>query len=206
MRFHAASTGLCSQDTRRCTTWIAGITDVSTQTSAVSHTAPSARDPALIAATAIAVIAAATIAGAWFFQLVLDIVPCPMCLEQRWAYYAIIPLAILIAIAAKQGAPRGVLLAGLALIAFAALGNAAFGAYHAGVEWKFWPGPSSCTGSAALNLGGGSLLDQLDKVKVVPCDVVQWRFLGISLAGYNALISLLMVAIAAWGIARSARA
>jgi disulfide bond formation protein DsbB len=181
------------------------MTDLSAQTTTVSHAASPTQNPALIAATAIAVIAAATIAGAWFFQLVLDIVPCPMCLEQRWAYYGIIPLAILIAIAAKAGVPRGVLLAGLALIALAALGNAGYGGYHAGVEWKFWPGPSSCTGNPALNLGGGSLLDQLDKVKVVPCDVVQWRFLGISLAGYNALISLLMAAIAAWGIATAAR-
>jgi disulfide bond formation protein DsbB len=125
-----------------------------------------------------------------------------MCLEQRYAYDAIIPVSVLIALAGKMGAPRGVLLAGLALIALAALGNAVFGAYHAGVEWKFWPGPSSCTGAPALNLGGGSLLDRLDKVKVVPCDVVQWRFLGISLAGYNALISLLMAALAAWGIAK----
>ena len=179
--------------------------DLSTQTSAFPHSAGQSQNPASIAAVAIAMIAAATIAGAWFFQLVLDIVPCPMCLEQRWAYYGIIPLAILIAIGAKAGAPRGVLLAGLALIALAALGNAGYGAYHAGVEWKFWQGPTSCTG-AALNLGGGSLLDQLDKVKIVPCDVVQWRFLGISLAGYNALISLLMAAIAAWGVAKSAKA
>jgi disulfide bond formation protein DsbB len=176
---------------------------LSTQASAVSPTASHAQDTALIASVAIALIAAATIAGAWFFQLVLDIVPCPMCLEQRWAYYAIIPFAMLIAIAAKAGAPRGVLLAGLALIALAALCNAVYGGYHAGVEWKFWPGPSSCTGPG-LNLGGGgSLLDQLDKVKVVPCDVVQWRFLGISLAGYNALISLLMAALAAWGITKT---
>ena len=181
------------------------MTDLSTQTSAASDTAGQAQNPAWIAAAAIALIAAATIAGAWFFQLVLDIAPCPMCLEQRFAYYGIIPLAILIAIGAKAGAPRGLLLVGLALIALAALGNSAFGAYHAGVEWKFWPGPTSCTGSA-LNIGGGSLLDQLDKVKVVPCDVVQWRFLGISLAGYNALISLVMAALAAWGIARSAKA
>jgi disulfide bond formation protein DsbB len=174
------------------------------QTSAFPHTARQTQNPALIAAIAIAVVAAATIAGAWFFQLVLDIVPCPMCLEQRWAYYAIIPVSILIAIAAKAGMPRGVLLAGLALIALAALGNAAYGAYHAGVEWKFWPGPSSCTGPGLTLGGGGSLLDQLDKVKVVPCDVVQWRFLGISLAGYNALISLSMAALAAWGIAKSA--
>jgi len=180
-----------------------GMIDVSTQTSAVSHSVE--QNPALTAAIAIALIAAATIAGAWFFQLVLDIVPCPMCLEQRWAYYAVIPLAVLIAVAAKAGVPRNLLLAGLALIALAALCNAAFGAYHAGVEWKFWAGPSSCTGPG-LNLGGGgSLLDQLDKVKVVPCDVVQWRFLGISLAGYNALISLLMAALAARGIATAAK-
>jgi disulfide bond formation protein DsbB len=182
------------------------MSDLSTQISAASHSASRAPNHALTAAIAIAVIAAATIAGAWFFQLVLDIVPCPMCLEQRWAYYAIIPLAVLIAIAAKSGAPRGVLLLGLGLIALAALCNAGYGAYHAGVEWKFWAGPSSCTGPG-LNLGGGgSLLDQLDKVKVVPCDVVQWRFLGISLAGYNALISLLMAALAAWGIAKSTKA
>jgi disulfide bond formation protein DsbB len=174
---------------------------VSTQTTTVSHSASPTQSPALIAAIAIALVAAATIAGAWFFQLVLDIVPCPMCLEQRWAYYAIIPLAVLIAIGAKAGPPRGVLLVGLALIALAALCNAGYGAYHAGVEWKFWQGPTSCTG-ATLNLGSGSLLDQLDKVKVVPCDVVQWRFLGISLAGYNALISLLMAAIASWGITK----
>jgi disulfide bond formation protein DsbB len=179
------------------------MTYLSTQTS-VSHAAIPTQNPALIAAVAIAAVAAATIAGAWFFQLVLDIVPCPMCLEQRWAYYAIIPLAILIALLARAGAPRGVLLLALAVIALAALCNAGYGAYHAGVEWKFWPGPTSCTGNPAFNLGGGSLLDQLDKVKIVPCDVVQWRFLGISLAGYNALISLLMAAIAAWGIARSA--
>jgi disulfide bond formation protein DsbB len=178
--------------------------DLSTQTSAFPHSAGQSQNPALIAAVVIAAVAAATIAGAWFFQLVLDIVPCPMCLEQRWAYYGIIPLSILIALAAKMGVPRGVLLLALAVIALAALCNAGYGAYHAGVEWKFWPGPTSCTG-AALNLGGGSLLDQLDKVKIVPCDVVQWRFLGISLAGYNALISLLMAAIAAWGVAKRTR-
>jgi disulfide bond formation protein DsbB len=181
---------------------IAGTIDLSTQMSTYPQAVGRAHNPALIAASAIALIAAATIAGAWFFQLVLDIAPCPMCLEQRFVYYGIIPLAILIAIAVKAGAPRGLLLAGLAVIVLAALANGVFGAYHAGVEWKFWPGPTSCTGSA-LNLGGGSLLDQLDKVKVVPCDVVQWRFLGISLAGYNALISLLMAALAAWGIAKS---
>jgi len=174
------------------------------QTSAFPHSAP-AQNPALMAATAIAVVAAATIAGAWFFQLVLDIAPCPMCLEQRYAYYAIIPLAVLIAIAAARGAPRAVLLLALALIVLAALGNAAFGAYHAGVEWKFWQGPTDCSGPVVDLGSAGTLLQRLDSVKVIRCDEVQWRFLGLSLAGYNVLISLLMAVMAVWGIVAAKR-
>ena len=161
--------------------------------------------PALTAALAIAVIAAATLAGAWFFQLVLDIRPCPLCLEQRYAYYLAIPLGALVAVAAARDAPRAVVIAGLAILAAAALGNAWLGAYHAGVEWGLWKGPTDCTGPVG-NLGSaGNLLERLDTVKVIRCDEVQWRFLGLSLAGYNVLISLLMAAIAAWGIARSAK-
>jgi disulfide bond formation protein DsbB len=160
---------------------------------------------ALTAALAIAIIAAATLAGAWFFQLVLDIRPCPLCLEQRYAYYLAIPLGALVALAAARDAPRTVLMAGLAILGLAALGNAWLGAYHAGVEWHFWQGPTDCTGPVG-NLGSaGNLLERLDTVKVIRCDEVQWRFLGLSLAGYNVLISLLMAAIAAWGIGRLAR-
>jgi disulfide bond formation protein DsbB len=177
---------------------------ISVETSALTHGARRGGDPAGLSALAIAVIAAGTLLGAWYFQYFQDIVPCPMCLEQRYVYYFAIPFAALLAFAAFRGVPRGLLLTGLALLALATLGNAAFGAYHAGVEWGFWLGPSSCTGPL-LNLKGGSLFDQLDKVKVVPCDVVQWRFLGISLAGYNALISLAMTAIAGWGMAKTVR-
>ena len=179
---------------------------MTSDTSAISLHARGDGSPAVAAALAVLAVAAATIAGAWFFQLVLGLEPCPMCLEQRYAYYTIIPLSALVAISPRLGSPRGVLLLGLALLVAIALANAAFGAYHAGVEWGFWKGPTSCTGPLVNFGSGGSLLDQLDKVKVVPCDVVQWRFLGISLAGYNALISLLMAAIAAWGIARTSQA
>jgi disulfide bond formation protein DsbB len=162
--------------------------------------ARAAAHPALLAALAISVIAAATLAGAWFFQLVLDIRPCPLCLEQRYAYYLAVPLGALVAFAASKAAPRPVLLAGLAILALAALGNAWLGGYHAGVEWGFWQGPTDCTGPVG-NLGSaGTLLQRLDTVKVIRCDEVQWRFLGLSLAGYNVLISLLMAAIAAWGL------
>jgi disulfide bond formation protein DsbB len=162
--------------------------------------------PALVAALAIAVVAAATLAGAWFFQLVLNIVPCPLCLEQRYAYYLAIPVAALVAIAAAKDAPRRLLLAGLVLLGAAALANAGLGSYHAGVEWGFWQGPTECTGSIGGLGSAGGLLDRLDSVKVIRCDEVQWRFLGISLAGYNVLISLLMAALAAWGILRTAKA
>jgi disulfide bond formation protein DsbB len=173
---------------------------------ATLKSSPAARgqNPALMAALAVAAVAAVTLAGAWFFELVLDIVPCPLCLEQRYAYYLAVPLGLLVAVAAAKGAPRGVVMVGLVLLALAALANAGLGAYHAGVEWGFWQGPTDCTGPM-LDLSKGGLLDNLDKVKVVPCDKVQWRFLGLSLAGYNVLISLLMAAIAAWGVAASRR-
>src|ERR1700731_726993 len=104
---------------------------------ATATTSPARDDanPALTAALAITGIAAATLAGAWFFQLVLGLVPCPLCLEQRYAYYLAVPLGALVAIAAAKDAPRPVLLAGLAILALAALGNAVLGGYHAGVEW-----------------------------------------------------------------------
>ena len=165
----------------------------------------SGANPALTAAIAVAVIATATIAGAWFFQLVLDIRPCPLCLEQRYAYYLSIPLAVLVAIAAGRGASRGVLVGGLAILALVALANAVLGGYHAGVEWKFWQGPTDCSGPIVDFGKAGGLLQQLDTVKVIRCDDVQWRFLGLSLAGYNVLISLLMAGIAAWGSGKAAR-
>lgn len=157
-------------------------------------------DPAVLAAAAVAAIATATIAGAWFFQLVLDIRPCPLCLEQRYAYYLAIPLAVLLAISAARRAPRSLLIAGFAVLALTVLANAVLGAYHAGVEWKWWKGPTDCTGPLVDFGSPGSLLDSLKTVKIVRCDDVQWTFLGLSLAGYNALISLLMGALALWGL------
>ena len=177
---------------------------MSSETSSISYLRGEA-NPALSASLAILLIAAATLAGAWFFQLVLGIVPCPLCLEQRYAYYFAVPFAALVAFAAARGVPRGVVLAGLAILALAALGNAVLGGYHAGVEWGFWKGPTDCSGTG-FNVGNArNLLESLDKVKVVRCDEVQFRFLGISLAGYNVLISLLMAAVALWGMARTAK-
>src|SRR5258708_13803857 len=175
---------------------------------ATAHSSPArlSADPALVAALAIAFIAAGTLAGAWFFQLVLDIRPCPLCLEQRYAYYLALPLGLVVAFAASRGAPRPVLLAGLAILALAALANAGLGAYHAGVKWQFWQGPTDCSGPVADLGSAGTLLQRLDSVKVIRCDEVQCRFLGLSLPAYNVLISLFMASIAAWGVMSAKRA
>jgi disulfide bond formation protein DsbB len=161
------------------------------------------RDGAAAAAFTVFVIALATLLGAWYFQFVLGYPPCPLCLQQRIPYYVVIPLSLLIAIAARAGAPRGLTAAGLAVIVIAALCGAALGTYHAGIEWHFWPGPADCSGPLADLSSGGSLLDQLKSVHVVRCDQAAWRFLGISLAGYNVLISLAMAALAGYGLRRA---
>jgi len=178
---------------------------VTTDSAAIPALKPAAVSPAFAASLAVTLIAAATIAGAWYLQLFREILPCPLCLEQRYAYYLAIPLGALTAVAARRGAPRPLLLVGLAVLCVATLANAGLGTYHAGVEWGFWTGPTDCSGPV-VNLGSASdMLSRLDTVKVIRCDEVQWRYLGISLAGYNVLISLLMAAIAAWGCVRTAR-
>ena len=156
-------------------------------------------------ALTVAVVAVAALGLAWFSQLVLGLAPCKLCLEQRYAYYLDIPLGLLIAFAAWRRAPVGLLAAGLVVLGLMALGNAGLAAYHAGVEWRFWAGPSDCSGPILDLSKAGGLLAQLDTVKVVRCDEVQWRFLGLSFAGYNVLASLALAALCGWGLVRLKR-
>jgi disulfide bond formation protein DsbB len=158
------------------------------------------REPVLAAALAVALGGAATILGAWFFQYGLGLAPCPLCLEQRWPYYAAIPLAGLIAAAARTGANRKLLAGGLGLVALVMLYGAYLGAFHAGVEWGWWPGPQDCAGAGFSGGSAGNLLQQMKTARVVRCDEAAWRFLGLSLAGYNALISLALAGVAATGV------
>jgi disulfide bond formation protein DsbB len=158
-------------------------------------------EPAAAAALAVFALSAATLAGAWYFQLVVGLPPCPLCLEERIPYHIVIPLSLLMAIAALVRAPPKLLMVGFIAIVVAVACNAALGAYHAGVEWHWWAGPTDCTGPLTDLRAGGALLNQLQSIHVVRCDEAAWRFLGISLAGYNALISLVLAAIAAYGLA-----
>src|SRR3984885_10261337 len=164
------------------------------------------RNPAVTAALAIFAVSLATLVGAWFFQFAIKLPPCPLCLEQRIAYYIVIPLSLLVAVAALLRAPRSVVAAGFAAILLAMLCSAALGAYHAGVEWRFWAGPTDCSGPVTDFTAKGPLLDQLRSIRVVRCDEAAWRFLGLSLAGYNVLISVALAAVAAFGLTLRSRA
>lgn len=114
--------------------------------------------------------------------------PCPLCLMQRYAYYAAIP-ALFVAMALVSEMPR---LAGLIFlaVAFAFLANAGLGVYHAGVEWKFWPGPDTCATAQALPANPADLLSGLAETRVVRCDEAAWTLFGLSLAGWNVLASM----------------
>jgi disulfide bond formation protein DsbB len=164
------------------------------------------RKPAAAAALIIFAASLATLLGAWFFQLAVKLPPCPLCLEERLPYYIVIPLSLAVAIAALARAPLSLVAVGLAAILVAMLVSAGLGAYHAGVEWRFWPGPADCTGPITDFTVKGPLLDQLRSIQVVRCDEAAWRFLGVSLAGYNVLVSIALSAVAASGLIMRNRA
>ena len=132
------------------------------------------------------------------FQYLGGIWPCEMCQWQRWPHFA----------AAAVGLGGGALLltgaipartapwiAGLAALLIAISGG--IGVYHAGVEWRIFPGPAACTGPVFRLTG------TLDLNAIGPrCDVAAWRLFGISLAGYNAIVSLSVAGIAAFLLSR----
>lgn len=156
--------------------------------------------PWLSAGLFIAVAAAGTILGAYFFQYVWGLAPCPLCLEQRTPYYVAMPLALAVAAAAAFKAPA--LIVRLALLALAGVmaWGAYLGIYHAGAEWGFWPGPTTCAQPVTIARTPGDLLRQIQTgPRIADCTVAAWRLLGVSLAGWNALIAgfLALVALAA---------
>lgn len=124
------------------------------------------------------------IAGALGSQVLGGLHPCEMCHWQRWPHYAAIVLAALSFFAPRTSAKRLlVILAGLAILT-----SGAIGVFHAGVEYHWWQGVTACANT--LHATGGDLLAAIVRQPVVRCDVPQWSFLGISLAGFNAIFSI----------------
>jgi len=156
-------------------------------------------DPPRAAAAILGLVGLATIAGFFFFEYVLGLAPCPLCLEQRLPFYFSVPLAAMLWLGGGYGAARKVLMLGFLAIAAAMLWNTGLAAFHAGVEWKFWPGPTECSGPINSLGSAGNLMKSLQSIRVVRCDEAAWRLFGISLPGYNVFVSLFMSAVAAWG-------
>lgn len=153
--------------------------------------------PWLAAGLFIAVAATGTILGAYFFQYVLGLAPCPLCLEQRTPYYVAIPLALAVTAAAAFKAPALAVRLGLLALAGVMIWGAYLGVYHAGAEWGFWAGPTTCAQPATIARTPADLLRQIQTgPPIADCTVAAWRFLGISLAGWNALIATALAAVA----------
>jgi disulfide bond formation protein DsbB len=136
-------------------------------------------------ATLIALVLLVVIVGAWIFEYA-GYAPCELCLKQRWAYYVGIPFAAFMAMARPRWFKLGLLALALLLAA-----NAIFGVYHSGVEWGWWKGPSTCGGGDL----GDTLLPDLSQSGVM-CNEAAIRILGLSLAGWNALICAALAALA----------
>ena len=143
------------------------------------------RIPLRAAALIVAFGAALTVGGALVFEHGLGYVPCKLCLTERVPYYLAVPLA-LGAVLLPPRLARFV----LGLVALVLIYGAGLGVYHAGAEWGFWPGPSDCGGGSGAGPADVSdFLKNLETVRPVDCTAAAWRFLGVSLAGWNALIA-----------------
>ncbi len=130
--------------------------------------------------------------GALGFQHLGGFAPCPMCHWQRWAHVAAAALATVALVA------RSRVLALPAICALAVAG--AMGLWHAGVEQGWWPSPVGCAATVAPAASGAEFLGQLMQAPLVRCDQIPWSFLGISMAGWNAILSFggSLVAALSW--------
>ncbi|VAV94155.1 Periplasmic thiol:disulfide oxidoreductase DsbB, required for DsbA reoxidation [hydrothermal vent metagenome] len=144
-----------------------------------------------------ALISAAMLATAHGFEHFAHLAPCELCYRQREVYWLALVLGLVVMLVQYKKPASRMMQGGLALLGLVFLTGALVAGYHAGVEWKFWPGPSSCTGSLAeLANMGADLLNDLSQPSDAPkCDQIPWAMFGLSMAGWNALISLVLAAI-----------
>ena len=140
---------------------------------------------------------AAILLGALGFQFIGGLVPCPLCIYQRWPHVVAAVLAALgVTLLRRHARP-------LALIgALAMLIGAGLGAYHAGIEQEWWQGPDSCTSGDITGLSAEQLMAQIMAAPLVRCDEIVWEFLGLTMAAWNAVISfglaVLWLTVAIW--------
>lgn len=145
------------------------------------------------------VVSAAMLATAHAFQTFGGYQPCTLCLRQREVYWVVgtIALAFMFLVRLPGGARFRQLTCWILGLGF--LVSFAVATYHAGAEWKFWPGPSTCSSAGSAGVSAQAMQDLLNGAKIKPpaCDQVVWSLFGLSMAGWNALISLGLVGLSA---------
>ena len=146
---------------------------------------------------------AALLAIAHAFQTFGGLAPCTLCLQQRDVYWTAIAVAAVALVAARTPARRLLVPALAVLLALVFAVGAAIAARHAGAEWKWWPGPATCSGAGGA-VNAAALADLLHGAKVAAprCDEAAWRWLGLSMAGWNFLISLGLAGLSALALTR----
>jgi disulfide bond formation protein DsbB len=149
------------------------------------------RSPVIRTGGLVLLAATAVILAALAFEYIGGYVPCPLCLQQRYAYYLGIP-ALLVALGLAQARQAMAAAAVFVLVGVAFLGNAGLGTYQAGAEWKFWEPPASCAAPSTLPTFDFKR-ENFDRIPA-SCGVASWRLLGLSFAGWNAVASVLLAA------------
>ena len=124
--------------------------------------------------------------GAWGFQL-MGYAPCKLCLWQRWPHGLAVASGALFLLTTWR--------VWIAAGALSAAATSALGVFHAGVERGWWRGPDTCTSGDITNLTADELMDQILTAPLVRCDEIPWELLGLSMAGWNALLSAALVAL-----------
>lgn len=141
----------------------------------------------------------AALCVAWLAQYGFGLAPCHLCYLQRDAYWAAIALSILAIVLGPRSPYRRW---AVALIGLAFLTGAGLALYHVGVEQKWWVGSEACIGGIA-GLSGADLEAAIMNAPVTRCDEAAFELFGISMAGYNGLLSLALATFAFWGFARA---
>jgi disulfide bond formation protein DsbB len=138
---------------------------------------------------------AALLAGAYGSEIWGGLFPCEMCWWQRYAHFAALAFGLL-SLALRSFPDRGRAMVWLAALAILTSGGV--GAYHAGVEAGIFEGFTQCTSSASAGLSSEELLKAIMTAPIVRCDDIQFAFLGISMAGWNAILSTLSALLVLW--------
>lgn len=146
-----------------------------------------------MAAIVLLIASAAILGGAFAFQYVGGLAPCVLCIWQRYAHGA----AIVLALAAATGKNNRLTAILVALCGLALLAGAGIAAFHVGVEQHWWEGTAECGSTLGTSDGIEALRQRLLAQPVVRCDEIAWQMLGVSMAGYNFLLSLALAAFAA---------